>query len=204
MLIGAPWAAGRIGSTIAIALTTFVPAAPCSLLTRLRRHVLAQSMLEVAAVALAVYCADGPALKHSPWTRDAYVTAAKEVQILKTAQAIEARRRFFADNITPGATVMAIVRWDYNLPMHHRCHTLALAEGRGWHGVPDMAERRAQTDEFFDSTTSGERRFEILRKYGIHHIYTSVRYSSQIIRSLGSRAKLRAASREGAIVTVAL
>jgi hypothetical protein len=99
---------------------------------------------------------------------------------------------------------MAHTRWDYNLPMHLRAHSLALGQGRGWHGVANMEERRGDVDEFFTLDTAGERRLEILRKYGIHYVYTSRRLLTNMMLSLGTEHIVQQrASQQGAILTIA-
>jgi hypothetical protein len=88
--------------------------------------------------------------------------------------------------------------------MHHRAHLLALGQGRGWHGVANMEERRAEVTEFFMLDTSGERRLEILRKYDIHYVYTSRRLLTNMMLSLGTEHIVHErASWQGAILTIA-
>jgi hypothetical protein len=198
--LGAAWAVIRIATIFPIALCTLIPAALWVSFTRLHQLRAFRVGSELAGIALAVFYGERTG-NHPSYE---YWKAATNLQSRNTALAIQERSAFFAASIPSGATVLANPRWDYNLPMHHRAHTLALSEGRGWHGVDDMAERRADTEEFFRRATSGERRLEILRKYAVHHIYTSRRSALNIAFSVGPEHILQhRVSEQGTIMEVA-
>jgi hypothetical protein len=204
LVIGAPWAVARLGNVLVIGLCTVVPAALFAITNRLRRHALPRAMIGLAAVACALAYGQAAGINYGPWSAKEYLLAVEKHRAAQTAQTIRERSEFFAANIAPGSTVMANNRWDYNLPMHFRCYTLALNPGRGWHGVPFQQERRALVDEFFTGRTSGERRLEILRKYGVHYVFTSRNFTPLLLRSMGGHAGVRAMSKHGVIVYVTL
>jgi hypothetical protein len=203
-VLGAAWAVVRIASVFPIALCTFIPAAAWLGFDRFRRVRAYRLGGEFAAIALAVTYGVQTGQHQRPWTEREYLNAAANFQSRSSAIAIRERSAYFASSIPVGATVMAHTRWDYNLPMHHRAHLLALGQGRGWHGVANMEERRAEVDEFFKLDTSGERRLEILRKYDIHYVYTSRRLLTNMMFSLGTEhIAHERASQQGAILTIA-
>jgi hypothetical protein len=203
-VLGAAWAVVRIASVFPIALCTFIPAAAWVGFDRFRRVRALRLGGELAAIALAVLYGVQAGQHQRPWTEREYLNAAANRQSRSSAIAIRERSAYFASSIPVGATVMAHTRWDYNLPMHHRAHLLALGRGRGWHGVANMEERRGEVDEFFALDTSGERRLEILRKYDIHYVYTSRRLLTNMMLSLGTEHIVyERASQQGAILTIA-
>jgi hypothetical protein len=97
---------------------------------------------------------------------------------------------------------MAHPRWDYGLPMLCRNSVIALAPGRGWHGLAYMHERRADVDEFFHERTSGQRRIELMRKYQARYVYTSQRIARRIVRSLPKTSRILAEARPGAVLEI--
>jgi hypothetical protein len=202
--IGAPWAVGRIGAMLTIALCVVLPAAPLSILSRFRSRRWLRALLDGAALVLALQLLSGLGINQKPWDKASYQTAVLGLRVLGNARSYRDRSQFFSANLPRGSNVMAATRWDYNLPMHCGCHTIALSPGRGWHGVPYMDERRARIDEFFARGTTGQRRLEILRQYDASHVFTSRTYAGKIVESLRGRAKLSAVSRHGAIVSVRL
>ncbi|HEX4353119.1 MAG TPA: hypothetical protein VHZ95_09400, partial [Polyangiales bacterium] len=200
---GAAWAVVRLTGIFPIALCTLIPAAGFARFDRLRRRRSFRALTEFGAIAIAILYAQRVGRHPPPWSDHDYWLAIQTDQVRGTERAIRERTAFFTSVIPAGSTVLANTRWDYNLPMHMRAHTLALTDGRGWHGVANMIERRQETEQFFKKTTSGERRFEILRKYGIHYIYMSRRSSFATAMSLGlERASIERASRQGAILHV--
>ncbi|HEY2733178.1 MAG TPA: hypothetical protein VGI70_04300, partial [Polyangiales bacterium] len=200
---GAAWAVVRLTSIFPIALSVLIPAAAFVRFDRLRRRDSFRRFTEFGAIAIAILYAQRIGRHPAPWSERDYWLAVTNDQVRETERAIRERVYFFTSVVPSGATVLANTRWDYNLPMHMRAHTLALADGRGWHGVANMIERRRETEEFFDKATSGERRFEILRKYGIHYIYMSRRSAFSTALSLGlERASVARATRQGALLRV--
>jgi hypothetical protein len=137
-----------------------------------------------------------------PWTLERLWEHALQLEARKQWDEIAAKQALLCEHIPAGEVVMAHPRWDYGLPMHCRNFALALAPGRGWHGMPYMPERRADIDEFFRDGTSGQRRVELMRKYGAHYVYTSHRLARRIVSSLPKESRILAQARAGAVLSI--
>ena len=199
---GPPWAAARLAQIVALAFTTLVPAAPCSLLDRLPLRSWGRQCAWLFAGALAAWVGFGQGVNHADWTRAQLVANARDFKAEQNKLAIEARVRLLAGHIPRGENVMAHTRWDYGLPMHCRCFAVALGPGRGWHGMPYMPERRNDVDEFFSDKTSGPRRLELMQRYATQHVYTSLRLARMIMKSLPEHAQILASTNQGTVLFI--
>jgi hypothetical protein len=203
-ITSAPWAAMRITQVLAIAWLTVIVAAPWSWLTRLRLRGRTRMTLQLPAAGIALLVGLTLHAHGEPWTQPALWSHARDYQALSEWQTLRARQTLLCEHIPAGETVMAHPRWDYALPMLCSAFTVALAPERGWHGMPYMAERRADIDEFFGENTSGERRLALMNKYQTQHVYTTNRLARRIVQSLPERSRVLASAKLGAVVFVDL
>jgi hypothetical protein len=196
---GAPWAALRVSQLLPLALYTLLPAAVWFWITRLKPvPAPLQPVFVLAALALG-----WSQSKHGePWTLERVWQHARDFEAETQWDTIAQRQALLCGQIPQHETVMAHVRWDYGLPMHCRSFSVALAPGRGWHGMPYMDERRADVDEFFRDGTSGPRRLALMDKYALHYVYTSQRLARRITASLPKQSRILAESRAGAVLKI--
>jgi hypothetical protein len=198
-ITGAPWAALRINQVLPVMFYALVPAAPMFWVVRFYA-LRAPLQLVFALVAAAI---GGAQIGHGePWTAERVWQHALQFEARTQSQSVEAKQALLCANIPAGQVVMAHPRWDYGLPMICRNFAVALAPGRGWHGLPYMLERRADVDEFFRDTTNGQRRLELMRKYETHYVYTSQRLARRIVSSLPKESRILATARAGAVVSI--
>lgn len=122
-----------------------------------------------------------------PWTKEATWQAALDGSAQANADRITRRARFFTSNIAAGATVMAPLLRDYDIPMHCPCHALAFRRGRGERDQADNDARRAAVERFYQRDTSSEVRLELLRKYGVRYVFSGPRRAVAIAQGLASR-----------------
>jgi len=198
---GAPWAALRIAQVLPVAFYALVPAAPLRWLSRSRlSRWTSRAGLPLLAAAIAIGSLQ---ISHGePWTAERLWEHATAFEARGQWESLAARQALLCGPIPKGEVVMAHPRWDYGLPMLCRNSVIALAPGRGWHGLPYMHERRADVDEFFHERTSGERRIALLRKYQARYVYTSQRIARRIVRSLPHASKIVAEARAGAVLQI--
>lgn len=196
---GAPWAALRVNQVLPVVFYALVPAAPLYWFARWREP----KAPVLPAFALPALLIGWTQIAHGePWTPERVWEHALQFEARAQWQSVEARQALLCAHIPSGEMVMAHPRWDYGLPMHCRNFAVALAPGRGWHGMPYMPERRADVDEFFRDGTTGPRRVELMRKYGTHYVYTSQRLARRIVSSLPKESRLLAGERLGAVVSI--
>jgi hypothetical protein len=199
---GAPWAALRIAQVFPIAFYALVPAAPLLWLSRIP-HASAwtkRAELPLAAAALAIGSLQ---INHGEaWTPERLWEHAVGFEARAQWEGMAARQALLCGPIPKGEIVMAHPRWDYGLPMLCRNSVIALAPGRGWHGLAFMHERRADVDEFFHERTSGPRRTELMRKYQARYVYTSQRIARRIVRSSPKTSRILAEARPGAVLEI--
>ena len=201
--IGTAFAVTRLTGVFASASAILVPAAVCAVLPRrLLRSAKTRVPLELVALALAGLYGVRYGVRPEPWTASKYLDAARNMQSLVAAQSHAVTSARLSASIPKGATVMAITHWDYYLPMHQRCHTLALRPSSGGHGVVDMLERRAETEEFFARKTPPERCLAILRKRGIRQIYATPNSIRRLRVRLGDNVSGLASWDDGAVLSV--
>ncbi|HET8936588.1 MAG TPA: hypothetical protein VFN67_24260 [Polyangiales bacterium] len=196
---GAPWAALRISQVLPVVFYALVPAAPMFWFSRWRE--IRAPLVPLFAFAAALI--GWTQISHGePWTLERLWQHALELEARTQWQSVEDKQKLLCAHLPAGEMVMAHPRWDYGLPMHCRNFALALAPGRGWHGLPYMPERRADIDEFFRDGTSGPRRIELMRKYSIHYVYTSQRLARRIVSSLPRESRILAQARAGAVLSI--
>jgi hypothetical protein len=179
-----------------------VPAAPLLWLSRIPRASAwtKRAELPLAAAALAIGSLQ---ISHGEaWTPERVWEHAVGFETQAQWQSLAARQSLLCGPIPKGEIVMAHPRWDYGLPMLCRNSVIALAPGRGWHGLAYMHERRADVDEFFHERTSGQRRIELMRKYQARYVYTSQRIARRIVRSLPKTSRILAEARPGAVLEI--
>ncbi|HTU63066.1 MAG TPA: hypothetical protein VMF89_31615, partial [Polyangiales bacterium] len=199
---GAPWAALRIAQVFPVAFYALVLPAPLLWLSRVPRASawITRAELPLAAAALAIgslHISHGEA-----WTPERLWEHALGFEARAQWGGMSARQALLCGPIPKGEVVMAHPRWDYGLPMLCRNSVIALAPGRGWHGLPYMHERRADVDEFFHERTTGQRRIELMRKYQARYVYTSQRIARRIVRSSPKTSKILAEARPGAVLEI--
>ena len=199
---GAPWAALRIAQVFPVAFYALVLPAPLLWLSRIPRASAwtKRAELPLAAAALAVGSLQ---ISHGEaWTPERLWEHALGFEARAQWEGMAARQALLCGPILKGEIVMAHPRWDYGLPMLCRNSVIALAPGRGWHGLPYMHERRADVDEFFHERTQGQRRLELMRKYKARYVYTSQRIARRIVRSLPQTSRILAEARPGAVLEI--
>jgi len=199
---GAPWAALRIAQVFPVAFYALVPAAPLFWLSRNPRASAwtKRAELPLAAAALAIGSLQ---ISHGEaWTPERVWEHALGFEAQAQWQSFASRQSLLCGPIPKGEVVMAHPRWDYGLPMLCRNSVIALAPGRGWHGLAYMHERRADVDEFFHERTSGPRRIELMRKYQARYVYTSQRIARRIVRSSPKTSRILSEARPGAVLEI--
>ena len=196
---GAPWAALRISQVLPVVFYALVPGAPMFWFSRWR-EARGPFMPLFAPAAMLIGWTQ---ISHGePWTLERLWQHALQFETRAQWESVAAKQELLCTHIPAGEMVMAHPRWDYGLPMHCRNFALALAPGRGWHGMPYMPERRADIDEFFRDGTSGPRRIELMRKYSIHYVYTSQRLARRIASSLPKESRILGQARAGAVLSI--
>ena len=199
---GAPWAALRIAQVLLVAFFTLVPAAPLFWLSRTARSSRWTKRAELPLTAAALLLG-GLQIRHGePWTPERLWEHALGFEARAQWQSIAARQALLCGPIPKGEVVMAHPRWDYGLPMLCRSSVIALAPGRGWHGLAYMHERRSDVDAFFHERTSGQQRIALMRKYHARYVYTSQRIARRIVRSLPKASRILAEGRLGAVLEI--
>jgi hypothetical protein len=138
-----------------------------------------------------------------PWTKESTWQAALEGSARVNAERITRRARFFSANIAAGATVMAPLLRDYDIPMHCPCHALAFRKGRGERERTDNDERRAAVERFYLRTASNQERLELLRKYGVRYVVSGPRRAAAIAQGLSPHVSALAQEGDDAVVTIA-
>jgi hypothetical protein len=138
----------------------------------------------------------------SPWTKEATWEAALAGTAQANADRITRRARFFTANIAAGATVMAPLLRDYDIPMHCPCHTVAFRKGRGEHEQADNDARRAAVEKFYLRNASSEERLELLRKYGVRYVFSGPRRAAVIAQGLAPHVRGLAHDNDDAIISV--
>jgi hypothetical protein len=199
---GAPWAALRIVQVLPVAFYALVPAAALFWLSRIPRSSRWTRYAEPPLAAAALLIGGAQVSHAEPWTKERVWEHALQYEARSQWQSSAARQALLCGPIPKGEVVMAHARWDYGLPMLCRNFVIALAPGRGWHGLAYMHERRSDVDEFFHERTSGQRRLELMRKYKARYVYTSQRIARRIVRSLPKTSKILAEARPGAVLEI--
>jgi hypothetical protein len=172
-------------------------------LPRGARLVFLQAVLELAGIAAALAYADRYGNYSPPWTKEAMWQAAQAGNAQIHADRITRRANFFAAKVERGATVMAPVLRDYDIPMHCPCHAFAFRKGRGERDQPDLEARRAAVEQFYDRNTPGEARIALLRKYGVRYVFSTPRRAAWIARGLSPHVRAFASEADDAIITLA-
>jgi hypothetical protein len=215
--LGANWVMARLASVInVLQLALIVPlcAALVSLALRkllalvaARRERTAQPRsvwLPIAVETLAVVAALGYvhalAARAEPWTIETIWQAALRGQAAHNAERITGRAQFFASSVEPGATVLAPLFMDYQLPMHCNCRALAFRRGRGARNVADIDARRDATERFYAQGTPSAERAELARRFGVRYVYSSPRRAPAFDRDLAPRVEATASRGADAIL----
>jgi hypothetical protein len=173
-----------------------------SRLTRHRFFPFLQAALELAGVAAALVYAYGFGNYGAPWTKEATWQAAQVGSAQISADRITRRASFFAANVERGATVMAPLLRDYDIPMHCPCHAFAFRKGRGERDQAGLEVRRAVVEQFYSRNLSGEARLALLRKYGVRYVFSGPRRAVFIAHGLSPHVRALAHDGDDAIITL--
>jgi hypothetical protein len=207
------WAVIRFTNTYSLLCFALVPGTALALVARalgarstpdsapeLARSV--RRALELIGCAAALTYASWLGVRSEPWTRDLTRRAAELNTARSKAERVSRRAGFFARNIEPGATVMAPLLMDYDLPMHCVCHPLAFRVGRGERALTDLGARRDAVTKFYARETTAEVRRELVRRFGIRYVFSSPRRAASLAADLAPRVRSIARDRVDAILVL--
>lgn len=206
--LGANWVMARFASVLDVLQLALIVPLCAALVSLVLRRLPAMTgsererstWLPIAIESLAVLAAFGYvhalAVRSEPWTIETTWRAALRGQAAHNAELITRRAQFFARSIEPGATVLAPLFMDYQLPMHCNCRALAFRPGRGARKVADIEARRDATQRFYARDTPAAERAELARRFGVRYVYSSPRRAPAFARDLAPR--VAASSSQGA------